>query len=363
MLGLAGCSSLPASGPEAADVIRASEGPTPAFRIVDLDTTDDAEAGLTPAEKPTLAEIALMPPAGTVDQIEVGDTLQVTVFEVGASLFGNSGGRSDSADVGEAAPTANGETLPAIMVSPDGTIIVPYVGRVRAAGRTPTELATAIQAGLRGNSQKPQVVVTLREDIGNTVVIMGDVHSPGRKPLGYRRESLLDMIAIAGGAANDNADTLVRVTRRGRSVEMPLVDIISGTPDDIVLASQDRVELRYIPRTFTAFGAAGKVSEVPFHSDRLSLAEALARIGGPLDQQADPTGVFIFRAGQETGQEPFVYRLDLKNPKSYFVAQRFVVHDKDLIFVANARANSWQKFLGLVNTVSSPIITTKYLGL
>ena len=99
-----------------------------------------------------------------------------------------------------------------------------------------------------------------------------------------------------------------------------------------------------------------------FDSARLSLAEALARIGGPLDQQADPTGIFIFRDAQPAGQAPTVYRLDLKNPISYFVSQRFMIKNRDVIFIANARSNSWQKFLALVSTIVSPVTTEKYLG-
>ena len=187
---------------------------------------------------------------------------------------------------------------------------------------------------------------------------MGEVRVPGRKPLSYRRERLLDMVAISGGSTRPTPDTVVRITRGGNAAETRLDRIQSGGPDDIELQSQDRVELLGRPLTFTAFGAAGKVSEVPFNGDRVSLAEGLARIGGPLDQQADPAGVFVFRAGDR----PTVYRLNLKDPRSYFVAQRFALRDKDLIFVANAKSNTWQKFIAILNSAASPVANAKYIG-
>ena len=293
----------------------------------------------------------------------MGDAIQVTVFEVGPALFSGASVSAQNALIAPATPTANAEALPVVPVGPDGAITLPYVGRIRAAGRTPEQLSRAIESGLRGKSQSPQVIVSVREDVGNTVMMIGDVRAPGRKPLSYRRESLLDMIAMSGGPSNTKPDMLVRVTRNGRSVEMRLGVIQSGSAEDIMLEPQDRVELIYRPRTFTAMGATGKVSEVPFQAATVTLAEALARIGGPSDQQADSTGVFIFRANQPADVEPVVYRLNLKDPKEYFVAQQFQVEDKDLIFIANAQSNAWFKFLNIVNSVVSPIVTAKYLGL
>ena len=54
---------------------------------------------------------------------------------------------------------------------------------------------------------------------------------------------------------------------------------------------------------------------------------------------------------------PVVYRLDLRNAKSFFLAQRFPVEDKDIIYVANAELNELQKFFTLVNTLTGPVIS------
>jgi polysaccharide export outer membrane protein len=52
-----------------------------------------------------------------------------------------------------------------------------------------------------------------------------------------------------------------------------------------------------------------------------------------------------------------VYRLDLSDAKSYFLAQRFPIQDKDIIYVANAELNELQKFFSLLNTLTGPVIT------
>ena len=52
-----------------------------------------------------------------------------------------------------------------------------------------------------------------------------------------------------------------------------------------------------------------------------------------------------------------IYRLDLRNAKSFFLAQRFPIEDKDIIYVANADLNELQKFFTLLNTLTGPVIT------
>ena len=144
-----------------------------------------------------------------------------------------------------------------------------------------------------------------------------------------------------------NADTVVRLTRGGESGEMRLGDIRPGSGDDLILLPGDRIELVTEPRSFSAFGATPRVSQVAFESPSLSLAEALARVGGPNDLQADPRSVFLFRydaAAIVAGEPPLIYRLNLMKPESYIIAQNFPMRDKDLIYIANSASNPVSKF-------------------
>jgi polysaccharide export outer membrane protein len=55
--------------------------------------------------------------------------------------------------------------------------------------------------------------------------------------------------------------------------------------------------------------------------------------------------------------QPFVnvvYRINLKDTASYFLARRFAVHNKDIVYVASAPATEWSKALSLFNQVLSP---------
>jgi polysaccharide biosynthesis/export protein len=120
-------------------------------------------------------------------------------------------------------------------------------------------------------------------------------------------------------------------------------------------------------------GATGKNEEVNFEAQGISLAQALARAGGLQDARADAQGVFIFRfesadaldtAGKAPvttpeGKIPVIYRVDLKNPATFFVAQSFPIENRDVLYVSNAPAAELQKFLNIVVSVIYPVVNIK----
>lgn len=366
---LGGCASLPSSGPTARQVVRGSAAGENAigFRIVEVDANILGELtsydGAVDAASPHLSVMAA---EGQNDAVGPGDVLQIAIYEVGASLFaGAKGGDAAGFD-----PSARGEPFAAITVDRNGTIKLPYIGRLSVAGRTPSEIQEMIEQGLRGKSQTPQAVVSVKDNIANTVYVSGDVTKPGRLELTLGRERLLDAIASAGGpsarvgtTAGTADDSIVRFTRGDRTLEERLGNIRTGTADDLLLLAGDRIEIIRRPRSFTVFGATNRVSQVQFETPGLTLAEAVARVGGPNDNQADPTAVFLFRYYPDKqvqgGEVPVIYRLNLMKPASYFLAQRFPMRDKDVIYIANSAANQPTKFINIINQLFSPFITAR----
>src|SRR2546430_3101072 len=59
----------------------------------------------------------------------------------------------------------------------------------------------------------------------------------------------------------------------------------------------------------------------------------------------------------QDGVSPVVYRFDLADANTYFLADRFPVKDRDIIFVADAGAAQVQKLFTLLSTVTGPILT------
>lgn len=353
MLLLAGCASLPSAAPTVGQVVRTQQGEPVEVR--------DITPALVTAAAPSLPDgtsLSLGDASALWDSISVGDTLGISIFEMGYGLF-TPGGVATDGTTGSAAPRAGGRALPPITVSESGTIDIPYIGSLRAEGRSPAELTTEIERRLRGKSQFAQALVTLERGPARSVILSGDVKQPGRLTLTAAGERLLDAVALAGGPQGRVPDTIVRLTREGVTQELRMDRLTPDSSANVRLGPGDRIELVRNARTLTVLGAAKTVSEIAFESDRLTLIEALSRAGGPTDDKADPTGVFVFRyepRADGSGEQPVIYRLDLLKPQSYFAAQRFLMREKDVLLIANARSNQLGKFVQLLNGLTAPAV-------
>jgi polysaccharide export outer membrane protein len=265
-----------------------------------------------------------------------------------------------------------GTRIPDQQVGSDGGISVPYAGRIAAAGHTPEEVARTIEQRLGPKALDPQAVVAVRRNRANSVSVTGEVIRGAQVPLSPGGLRLLQVIAVAGGARAPVHETFVRLSRGGATATVPLATLVANPDQDIFAEPGDVLTLVRQPQTFSVFGATGKNSAITFNSEKLSLTEALAKAGGLLDDRADPSAVFLFRyepvnvvraLGQPIatdappGVSPVVYRLDLREAKSYLLARRFPVRDKDIIFVADSESRPVYRFFSALSNIVGPVET------
>jgi polysaccharide export outer membrane protein len=261
--------------------------------------------------------------------------------------------------------------LPDQMVDRMGTINVPFVGPVKAVGRNLSEIEADIKSSLTGKANQPQVVARLVRNVSSNVTVVGEVGASAVVPLTARGERLLDALAAAGGVRQPVGKITIQLSRGGRVEALPLDTIIRDPRQNVPLKPADVVTALFQPYSFTALGATGKNEEVNFETQGITLAQALARSGGLIDARSDPKGVFIFRFEPKTalpwghepvtapdGRVPVVYRIDLKDPASFFIAQRFPMSDKDVLYVSNAPVAETQKFLNLLFSIVYPLTAT-----
>ncbi|GAA4482805.1 polysaccharide biosynthesis/export family protein [Gluconacetobacter asukensis] len=404
LLLLSGCSSLPSSGPTESHIIKVQKDPKQnamGFGIVQISAD---LLTLLASESPTpLSSLDRVTDRATGnDMIGPGDTIQISIYELGNSLFGGGGSNASGTSMASAlsgetsssqstgtilsggtsgqdahggSATATLSNLPPLNVSATGTVMVPYVGTLNVAGRTVDQAATMVREALARKSQSPQVIVRIVQGVTNSAIVYGDVKRSGRVLLTPAHERIMDVIALALGTSHPPEDSIIQLTRGDRVVRVAMSVPENDPSQNITIHPGDRVEVIYKPRTFTVFGAAGKVSEVPFTVPELSLAEAIARVGGPLDERADPNGIFLLRyedndivrrlglpVAPGKPSTPIVYQIDMMNPGNYFLGQHFVMRDKDMLYFSNAKANEFYKLFGLISTIIQPGITAGYMA-
>ena len=211
----------------------------------------------------------------------------------------------------------------------------------------------------------PQVSVTLAENASNTVTVLGEVKQPGRAPLSVNADTLLDVIAAAGGADKPTQDIEVQVRRGTETYSAPLTAVSSEFAENIRLQRGDQINLVYVPRRFSTFGALGAVTRQDMPAGPLTLAGALSMAGGLNDGAANARAVLVFRferpeVAQALGVTqpatpqgvPVVYRLNLEEAAGFFTASTFEVQPEDIIYAPRALSAEVGKFFGLVQQIT-----------
>jgi polysaccharide export outer membrane protein len=56
------------------------------------------------------------------------------------------------------------------------------------------------------------------------------------------------------------------------------------------------------------------------------------------------------------GRIPVIYRIDLSNPTTFFAAQSFPIRDKDVLYVSTAPLSDFQRFFGMVSSMTFSLI-------
>jgi polysaccharide biosynthesis/export protein len=356
VLPLAACGSLPASGPSAKTIRKNVQQP---FRVVDVDASVARELSRRNVQR--LFADLFAPGAENVEIVSAGDVLEVSVWEAPPAVLFNA-----TPGIGGAA-NSGATTFPQQMVSGEGQVYIPFAGKIDAAGKSLAAIEADIQSKLQGKANQPQVLVRLAVNNTAYATVVGEVVVSARVPLTPRGERLLDALATTGGTKQAVGKITLQLTRGVEVQSLPLDVVIRDPLQNIRLQPGDVVTALYQPLSFTALGAAGKSDEVDFEAKGISLAQALARINGVIDTRADAAGVFILRfeaadnphalnaAAVPDGRVPVIYRVNLKDPNTFFVAQNFPMQNKDVLYVANAPAAELQKFINLLLSTVYPI--------
>jgi len=361
----AGCSIMPANGPAGPDVRAGERNPKSLpYALVKI---APPVISVLAANAPELSkEFKDSRPAGPI-LFGIGDVLSITIFEAGA------GGLFIPAEAG--VRPGNFVTLPNQAVDNNGNISVPYGGMIRAAGRTPRQVEDEIVNVLKNRAIEPQAVVATVDQRSSLVSVLGDVNTPARFPANSGGEHLLDTITRAGGPKSQGYDEWVMLERNGRREIVPFGAVVyEPRLNNIWTHPQDTLYLYNEPQTFVAMGASGQQGQFPFAGWRLSLAEGLAKAGGLNDSLAEPANVFLYRGetrdvATQLGIDcskyqgpiiPVVYVLNLRDPAGYFLATKFQLRNKDVIYASDAEVVNATKamnfFQTIVSTANDPIV-------
>jgi polysaccharide export outer membrane protein len=197
---------------------------------------------------------------GAISVVGPGDTLYMTVY-------------------------GQPELAAQVTVGAEGDITVPFLGAISAGGQSPSAIGRAIALGLeqKGYLRNPQVSIEVVKVRSRIASVLGEVERPGRYPL-EGQISLLELLAMAGGAKTDAADVAV-VLRRNKDQPPTRLEVRIANRqapgreiEDLSLQPGDVIYVVQVPR-FYVYGEVNRAGAYPLNAD-FNVMRALSVAGG-----------------------------------------------------------------------------------
>lgn len=248
-----------------------------------------------------------------------------------------------------------------VVILSDGSVVYPLVGKIKFGGYTVAAATSNLQNALRKYVRNPLVTLSVKQQGTDSVVVLGNVKTPGKYALSGTAR-IADAIAAAGGVGYTNGDyPEARVSINGGPVQTVSLQALMGEgklEDDLALGSDTVV---YVggptPLNIEVLGSVDHPGDVPMYvGERLSIA--IAKAGNTSNSHADLSHVHVSRTLSDGTTESQTYDL-YRALEHGDISADPVLQKNDVVFVPEARQNDkvsgvFQGILAILSRIVFP---------
>lgn len=243
------------------------------------------------------------------------------------------------------------------VVDAEGYFFYPYVGRVKASGRTTTDIRAELANRLSVYLTEPQVDVSMLQYRGHKAFVVGEVMNPGPVPITDEPLYVTTLLTNVGGL-NEDADLAGAILNRQgvlRNLDLYALYYKGDLSQNVLLEDGDILNIpeRNQDKVFV-------LGEVMVPQSRLlpwgrySLADALGDAGGLNQITARANQVYVLRA-LDKGR-PQIWHLNASSPDALVLADNFLLQARDVVFVDAAAVTRWSRVINQILPTASSLM-------
>ena len=240
-------------------------------------------------------------------------------------------------------------SAPGFIVSADGLVSFPYVGRIKVAGLTEIDASDLFEKRLARVFKSPQVTVRIQSFRSRRAYVEGEVRTPGTQIFTDIPMTLIEAINRAGGITPVGDRSFVTLTRNNETTIINLMQMQDAglNPNRIQLQSGDLITVRHRDESKVfVMGEISRPSALPMRNGRLSLNEALGEAGGPNLATANTGQIYVIRNNLEGS--PVVFHLNASAPTALALADAFALRPRDVVYLDAVPLVSWNRLISLI---------------
>ena len=237
------------------------------------------------------------------------------------------------------------------LIDQEGMIDLPFIGKVKIADLTLSETQNILMNVIESYYKNPDIQLKIETFNSSKVHIVGAVRNQITINLDQKPIKLIEAAIQANfnPSASDKVFGTKGFLRRNNKVyKINLANAFQGLDEkeNFYLRKNDVI---FIDRNSDAIHVFGEVIKPGIYFPNLdySLTELISTTG--LNQlTANAKNIYVLRESRKNFLEINIFKLDIRNPVNLITGRKFMLHEKDIVFVPPAEIVKWNRTISLL---------------
>jgi polysaccharide export outer membrane protein len=237
------------------------------------------------------------------------------------------------------------------LIDQEGMIDLPFIGKVKLDNLTLNETQNILLQVIQNFYKNPDLQINIEEFNSSKVYIVGAVRNQITINLDQKPIKLIEAAIQANfnpSAADKLFGTKGLLRRDNKVYKIDLLNAFQSNDDkeNFYLKKDDVI---FIDRNSDAIHVFGEVTKpgVYFPNMDYSLTELISTAG--LNQlTANAKKVYVIREKYNSFLEVDVFQLDIKNPINLIAGRKFLLQERDIVFIPPTEIVKWNRVISLL---------------